>query len=262
MKFITADQRSPEWYAARLGRATASRFKDIIAIGAKGQYLKPHYDYIQELVSERLIGEAGQKEMFINDAMKWGMMNEDLARTTYQLKTGNKVSGEGFIQHDTLMSGASTDGLVNDEGNLEIKCLTPINHLYEIIKHNTMPDVYKAQVQGQLWITGRAWCDFVGYDSRLPVGIDLFTVRVERDDDYINWLEEEVTNFLLEVDKDFSYFLQFLPVTKRTCHNCGVIFIDKVALCTACGTNGATVNKVLEPASMVLGTITDRKAVA
>lgn len=248
MKFLNVKQRTDEWYQARLGLVTGSRMKDVIAFGKRdGKPLKARSDYLREVVAERLVGEIGKREVYVTPEMLWGQMNEGIARSTYQLQTGNKVGQEGFIRHDTLMCGVSTDGLVNNEGNLEIKCLTTRNHLYEIIKYGTMPEEYKPQVQMQLWITEREWCDFVGYDSRVPSGLDLLVVRVYRDEDYINYLEEETKNFLEEADHDVRHFLRYLPVADRVCHNCGSVFTDKLALCPDCHSNRTEIKNVLQP---------------
>lgn len=264
MKFITADQRSPAWFAARLGRVTGSRFKDVMAISKKtGEPLKAREDYRKELVTERILGDAGKKEVFMTDAMRWGQLNESLARTQYSLMTGNKVTEEGFIQHDDLMVGVSTDGLVtsgSQEGNLEIKCLEPHNHLYNIAMNNAMPDDYRDQVQGQMWITGRPWCDFVGYDSRMPDGLDLFVTRILRDEDYIMQLEAEIMGFLAEVERDFRHFLRYLPTAERVCRACGTMFIDKINLCPECMSNQCAIKKILQPAELRLLTIEEKEA--
>jgi hypothetical protein len=278
-KVITATQRTPEWYKARRGRATASRFKDIIATAktpkrdAEGNkyypYLASRETYMRQLVVERIYGSSYERDVFITEAMKWGMMNEDVARTQYMLRTGNKVQEEGFVQHLTLMAGCSTDGFVNADGNLEIKSLVPENHIFEIFwaamrvlndpdgdYKDLLPEDYKAQVQGQLWITGREWCDFVGGDSRAPKGLDLYAVRVYRDDDYIAMLEQEVIKFLAEVDRMYRYFLRCLPTCSRICRNCGVTFIDKVYTCPDCDSNNTFADKTLAPAELDLLSLT------
>lgn len=261
MLFVTASQRTDEWYAARLGRVTGSRMKDVIAWSSRrskdGTYpeLKARADYRKELVTERLIGDLGRKEVYVTPEMQWGQMNEDLARTTYQLRTGNKVSQEGFCQHEELMAGVSTDGFVNQEGNLEIKCLAPYNHLYEIVKEGKLPEVFKPQVSMQLWITERAWCDFIGYDSRMPVGIDLFYVRVKRDEEYIAYLEAQTRQFLSEVDRDVEFFMRYLPTAERTCRACGLVFTSKIAICPGCHSSSTQTDKVIEKPERELSTL-------
>lgn len=274
MRLVTAAQRTPEWFAARLGRVTGSRMKDVVAIGAKGQYLKARDDYRRELVAERIYGNTGVKDVFVTDAMKWGTMNESIARTNYCLRTGNKVAEEGFIIHQDKNDkgelvdyplGVSTDGLVNEDGNLEIKCLEPHNHLYTIMQQamnvladvdgnvaDIMPDAYRAQVQSQLWVTGRDWCDFVGYDSRAPKGLDLMAVRIYRDEMYIAFLKNETEAFLAEVERDFKEFLKYLPVAERLCRDCGTIFTDKIAFCQGCSGSNTAIEKIIEPPQVEL----------
>lgn len=253
MKFVDAPQRSPEWYKARLGKVTASEFKNVIAYGAKGQPLKARTDYKRQLVTERLIGWQADPGIYVTPEMQWGMMNEDTARQIYTLRTGLRTQQEGICLHDELAAGASVDGLVTDGiTNLEIKCLTSRNHLYEIVKLNSLPDAYRDQVQFQLWITERERCHFIGYDSRLPVGLDLFILEVPRDEEYIQYIEQETREFLAEVDKDVWYFMRYLPTAERVCRSDGTIFTDKLALCPECGMNNTQITKVLQEAEIKL----------
>jgi hypothetical protein len=271
MKIIEAEQRTPEWYSARLGRITGSRMKDVMSVGAKGQSLQARANYKRELVAERLTGEQVDKGMFVTEAMKWGIINEDIARTVYKLRTRNKVTEVGFVQHQEevdgelkdIMVGVSPDGLVNDDGLLEIKCLMTHNHLYNILQNamhifaeddsdikDLIPKDYRDQVQMQMWVTGRDWCDFVGYDSRLPVGLDMFTVRVPRDDEYIELMKKMSEQFLGEVDRDFKSFLQYLPTAQRACKFCGAVYVDKLSICPEQGCYGTSskILKIIEPA--------------
>lgn len=261
MRFVTDEQRSPAWYQSRLGKVTGSMVKNVVAFSKRGvknketgevEYpeLESRAKYRRQLVTERIYGMAGVEEVYVNDAMRWGMMNEDIARTQYKLATGNKVTEEGFcimeVDGKDVMAGCSTDGLVNDDGNLEIKNLTPSNHLYEIVKHNDLPKQFKDQVQFQLLVTGRDYSHFVGYDSRAPQGIDILAVHVERDEDYINYLEAETFKFLEEVDRDFNMFLQYLPVAERVCKDCGTIFTDQINICPGCYSNAIRITKILQ----------------
>lgn len=289
MKFVTAAQRTPEWYQARLGKVTASAVKDVIAYSKRGIYvrdedneyvldengdrvieypeLEARKKYRRQLVTERIYGMAGVEEPYVNDAMRWGMLNEDIARTQYKLATGNKVSEEGFCIYELdgkeIMAGCSTDGLINNEGNLEIKNLTPSNHLYEIIRENKLPDQFKDQVAMQLWVTGREWADFVGYDSRAPQGIDILAVHVERDEEmeeHISYLESEIFKFLEEVDREYKWFLQYLPFAERVCKDCGTIFESYVNICPSCYSNTIRLEKIItEPRLNLLNNIAKRK---
>lgn len=254
MKFILAPQRSDIWYQARVGRVTGSDVTNVITRSkvknkfGESAYLKGRDDYKKIIVAERIYGQIATPQRYVTEEMKWGIANERAARTLYKLKTLSKVTEEGFIQDDKLMVGVSTDGLVNNEGNLEIKCLTPVNHLYEIVRHNAMPDDYKPQVQMGLWVTHRKWCDFVGYDSRAGKGLDIFSVRVLRDEPYIKMMKAEVIKFLKEVDEDIVNFLAFLPLAEKTCTTCGNVFKAQLPQCLNCNGFATIINKILKPA--------------
>jgi putative phage-type endonuclease len=192
----TADQRTDDWYAARCGKATASRFKDAIAALKSGAPAQAQRDYLTELVVERLTQQPIQR--FQNAAMTWGTEQEPAARAAYERVTGTSVEETGFIAHDILLAGCSPDGLVDWDGLVEIKC--PWNtavHIETLL--NGMPDEHIPQVQGQMWITGRQWCDFVSYDPRMPEPLQLHVQRINRDPAYVADLERRVTEFLAEV---------------------------------------------------------------
>lgn len=237
-------QRTEEWYEARLGKVTASRMKDVMAYGAKGQPLKIRDDYKKELVAERLTHQPANPDQYVSYEMKWGMAYEAVARTRYELSTGNKVDDAPFVEHETLMAGASPDGFVGKEGLLEIKCMKTSNQLYSCFIDHEYPEEFKPQMMMQMWITGREWVDFVAYDPRLPDGLDLFVQRVVRDEDYINMIEAEATTFLEEIDRNVGYFMGLLPIKERTCRECGLVFADRVPKCNACGSTDVATNFV------------------
>jgi putative phage-type endonuclease len=192
----TATQRDADWYAARCGKATASRFKDAMATLKNGQPAQAQRDYLTELVVERLTGRAIQK--FTTAAMLWGTEQEAAARAAYEQSTGTEVEETGFIAHDNLYAGCSPDGLVDWDGLIEIKC--PYNsavHIETLL--GGMPTEHMPQVQGQMWITGRQWCDFVSYDPRMPAELQLHVQRIQRDPSFIADLEAKVTSFLQQV---------------------------------------------------------------
>ena len=191
----TADQRTADWYAARIGKATASRFKDAIAVLKSGAPAQAQRDYCTELVVERLTGQRVQK--FVTAAMQWGD-HEPEARAAYERATGTSVEETGFIAHDTLLAGCSPDGLVDWDGLIEIKCpWNTANHIETLL--NGMPAEHTAQVQGQMWITGRQWCDFISYDPRMPEPLQLHVQRINRDPGFIADLEARITIFLQQV---------------------------------------------------------------
>lgn len=198
----TTEQRSAEWFQARLGKATASRFKDVLAKLRNGTESASRKNYRAQLVIERLTGQ--QAERFTSQAMIWGTETEDLARLAYTLATTNLVEEVGFIQHPSLQAGASPDGLVGLDGQIEIKCRLTAGHI-ETLRSGHMPPEHLPQVQGQLWITGRKWCDFVSYEPTLPENARLFIERIERDDEYIANLEAELVKFLEDVDSETEF---------------------------------------------------------
>jgi hypothetical protein len=191
-------QGTQEWFAARCGLATASRFKDILATVKSGE-AAGRRNYRAQLVCERLTGTP--QETFTNAAMQWGTDNEPFARIAYEAR-GNIVQEVGFIKHETLMAGASPDGYVGEEGGIEIKCPNTATHIDTLL--NGMPPDHKPQIQGQMWITGRKWVDFISYDPRLPEHMQLYVQRIERDETYIQTLEKEVAQFLAEVDETIN----------------------------------------------------------
>jgi putative phage-type endonuclease len=190
-------QGSPEWFAARLGRVTASRVADVIA-KTKSGYSTSRENYCVELALERLTGN--RQESFTNDAMKWGTETEPLARAAYEARTGAIVDEVGMVAHPTVaMTGASPDGLIDADGLLEIKCPNSATHAKTMLSKK--PDnKYIIQMMWQMICTGRKWCDFVSFDPRFPEHLQLFVSRIERDDEKCAELEAEVVKFLEEVE--------------------------------------------------------------
>lgn len=191
-------QGSDEWFAARLGRVTASRVADLIA-RTKSGYSTSRANYAAQLVAERLTGVV--QDSYTNTAMQWGTDQEPDARAAYEFLSGNIVTEVGFVLHPTiLMSGASPDGLVGAEGLVEIKCPNTATHI-ETLLGASVPAKYETQMLWQMACTGRKWCDFVSYDPRLPEDMQVFIHRMPRDEAKITELEVEVKGFLFEVDQ-------------------------------------------------------------
>lgn len=190
-------QGTPEWFAARCGKVTASRVADVIAKTKTG-WGASRANYLAELVAERLTGNVA--EGFTNAAMRWGTETEPEARRAYEFYSDAEVTQIGFVDHPKIaMSGASPDGLVGSDGLVEIKCPNTSTHI-DTLLGLTLPDKYVVQMQWQLACTGREWCDFVSYDPRMPEEMRAFIKRVERDDDRISELENMVEAFLAEVE--------------------------------------------------------------
>lgn len=190
------DQRSEEWFAARLGKVTASRVADVIAKTKTG-YSASRENYMAQLVVERLTNT--QAESFTNAAMQWGTDQEPFARAAYEVQQNVLVDETGLVDHPTIeMAGASPDGLVGEDGLVEIKCPNTATHIDTLLTQ-TVPGKYITQMQFQMACTGRQWCDFVSFDPRMPTKAQLFVKRVYRDDGFIKEMESEITKFLAEV---------------------------------------------------------------
>ena len=151
-----------------------------------------------QLVVERMTNQVA--ESYSNAAMEWGTENEPFARAAYEVKTGNTVDQVSAIDHPRIaMSAASPDGLIGDDGCLEIKCPNTATHIDTILGDEPTKKYYD-QMQWQMACTDRKWCDFVSFDPRMPSHLQLFVKRIERNDSYIAELESEVVQFLSEVD--------------------------------------------------------------
>jgi len=191
------EQRTPEWFSARIGKATASRIADIVA-KTKSGYSTSRANYMAELICERLTGMQGAS--FSSAAILWGIEKEPEARAAYEDAVGQLVVETGFIPHSSIaMSGASPDGFVGDDGLVEIKCPLTATHIDTLLDQN-VPKKYVTQMQWQMACTGRKWCDFVSFDPRMPENMRTFIKRVERDDAVIAEFEKEVKSFLEELD--------------------------------------------------------------
>ena len=187
------EQRTDEWFAARLGKVTASKVSDVMSKGMGRE------TYMTYLIAEVLTTERASS--FTNTAMEWGTATEPYARQAYEALNNLWVEEIGFAQHPTIeRAGASPDGLVGDDGLIEIKCPNTATHLDTLID-KTIPKKYINQMQFQMACTGRKWCDFVSFDNRLPEDLQIFVKRVDRDDAYILEMESEINKFLAEMQE-------------------------------------------------------------
>lgn len=197
--WITAPQGSDAWLKSRIGNLTASRMADAMDVLKTGKESEKRRRLKLEIVAERLTGRA--TEVYVNDAMKHGIKYEPEARAAYEDATGHLVATCGLAMHDTIpYLGASPDGLVGDDGLLEIKCPSLTTYLqYKI--DGVVPDQYKPQMMLQMICTGRAWCDFVAYHPFLPYGINLFVVRYAPSEDDLAKVKSAAEQFLNEVEE-------------------------------------------------------------
>jgi len=192
-----SEQGTEAWFAARLGKVTASRVADVIAKTKTG-WGASRANYMAELIAERLTGVPA--ESYVNAAMVWGTATEPQARAAYSFYADVDVTEVGFIEHPSIsLTGASPDGLVGTDGLVEFKCPNTATHI-DTLLGEPVPGKYYTQMQWQLACTGRHWCDWVSYDPRLPGSMQLFVQRVPRDDTMIASLEKLVAEFLAEID--------------------------------------------------------------
>lgn len=200
---ITAAQRSPEWFAARAGRLTGSRAADAIDFTkTKGESAKRR-DYRYQLVAERLTG-LPQEDGFVSEAMQRGIDKEDAALGAYELVTGRAARKTGFLAHTELLVGCSLDAHVGEfAGIVEVKCPKTATHI-KYLRDGKVPDDYLPQILHNLWIAGAGWCDFVSFDDRLPEHMQVFVVRVERNEKAIAEYATKAMQFLDEVELELA----------------------------------------------------------
>jgi len=196
------EQRTDEWFAARCGNLTASVFSDVMTKTKTG-YGASRKNLMARLIIERLTGLP--VSIPTTAAMQWGTDTEPEAREEYEEHNEVLVVEEGYVPHPTIVgAGASPDGLVGEDGLLEIKCPNTATHL-DFILSNAIPKKYQMQMQWQMACTGREWCDFLSYDPRLPAPLDYRCQRVERDDGLIRQMEEEAEIFLGELKSKIDF---------------------------------------------------------
>lgn len=189
-------QGSPEWFAIRCGKVTASKVADVMARTKTG-WGASRANYAAQLVAERLTGKCA--EGYSNKEMQWGTETEPQARDAYSFIANVDVAQIAFVTHPTLPDcGASPDGLVGGDGLLEIKCPNTATHI-DTLLGESLPNKYILQMQWQMACTGRQWCDFVSFDPRMPESMQIYIERVKRDEEQIKTLEKEITSFLVEI---------------------------------------------------------------
>lgn len=192
------EQGTAEWLSERAGKVTASRIADVMA-KTKAGYGAGRANYMADLVAEMLTGTPRQG--FTNEAMRWGTDTEPQARAMYELETGLTVIETGFVPHPVLDgTGASPDGLVGNDGLVEIKCPNTATHI-ETLRGAAIDRKYLLQMHWQMICTGRDWCDFVSFDPRLPLEMQMHVRRVERDAELAEEITAEVTQFLTELNQ-------------------------------------------------------------
>jgi putative phage-type endonuclease len=192
-------QGTDEWKAERLGKVTASRIYDITARIKSGGFSSQRKAYATQLAIEKISNQPYTFQQSL--AMQHGTATEPLARDAYRSTIFEEVVEVGFIDHPFILNaGASPDGLVGDDGLVEIKCPESHTHIGYLLE-GVIPEKYAAQMQWQMACTGRKWCDFVSFDPRCPENLQIFIKRLPRDEVFIACTEEMIKTFLKEVDQ-------------------------------------------------------------
>ena len=195
------EQRSEEWFAARVGSLGASKIADALA-RTKSGWGATRANVMAALIAERLTGIP--HDGYVNSIMLRGIEVEPEARSAYSFYNNCDVVEVGLVRHPVIVnSHASPDGLVGDDGLVEIKSPNTSTHI-EALLGASVPQKYKYQMQWQMACTGRAWCDFVSFDPRMPEELKIHICRIDRDDALIATLESEVIEFLTEVDSKLA----------------------------------------------------------
>ena len=190
------EQGTDAWLAARLGKPSASMFSKLITMTGKPSASADAY--INQLLGERLTGKS--EPHYTSEAMILGTEREPLARADYEFITGNKVDQFGFILDDSQSYGCSPDGLIGDEGGLEVKCPAQTTQAgYWRDKQSGVKKYYQ-QIQGCMWVTGRKWWDFFSYHPDMPHVL----VRVDRNEEYIEKLSQQVLLATTTIEKEMG----------------------------------------------------------
>lgn len=200
MIVLDCPQRSDEWRQARVGRLCGSRAGDMLATLKSGGEAASRRDLRVQLALERILN-VSQENGYLNADMERGIALEADALAMYEARTGQLLRSVGYVMHDSLLAGCSPDGLVGDDGLVEVKCPRSANHL-AYWKAGTVPKDHLPQIVHGLWITERRWCDFISYDDRFPESLQFFCVRYPRNDVEVQLYQRNVEAFLAEVEAE------------------------------------------------------------
>ncbi|EJF74212.1 hypothetical protein MCO_01838 [Bartonella sp. DB5-6] len=199
------EQRTAEWFQARLGKVTASNIYNILSKTTKGLPTSKYEDYKIKLITERLTREISP--YYETEDMRWGVEHEDDALKEYAFIYDADITKCGFIQHPTIeMAGASPDGLIGEDGLIEVKCPRSVNHMRFCISDEIKPE-YHAQMQFQMACTGRKWRHFISYNPQFvgrSTGLRMKIKRVHRDEKQIEEINKAVEAFLAEIEREIQ----------------------------------------------------------
>lgn len=191
IEIFDCEQGSEDWFRVRMGLITASEFGTLLMQGRGGGDSKTRRTYMLKLMGERLTGDPMYH--YQNDHMERGHVQEPEARDMYAFMKDVEPRRVGFLRNGNV--GCSPDSLIGDVGMLEIKSKLAHIHL-DVVLGDAVPNEHMAQIQGQLWVAEREWCDFVSYCPKLP----LFVKRVHRDEKQIAAIKKAVDIFENELN--------------------------------------------------------------
>jgi len=236
VKVLKVTQGTAEWALARSGHVTSSRICDVMAKIKSGE-AAARRDYRIQLVAERLTGKPSESG-YTNAYMIRGTEQEPFARAAYEMRSDVMVDQVGFVLHEELEHcGCSPDGLVGDDGLLEIKCPKTSTHIGYILDGG-IPSEYRLQMLWQMECTGRSWCDFLSYDPRLPENLQLFIRRYERNDERLAEIRKEVVRFNAEVEAVIKN-LPFANMDTEEQLSASIVSINRKREGTLCGHSSA-----------------------
>jgi hypothetical protein len=192
-------QLSAGWFQERAGFCTGSHANDLLDFTAKGLPGAKRKTYFRTKIGELLTGNAIQ-EGYVSPEMLSGIEREPLARTAYELQEGVMIEEVEFVKHPTVpRAGGSCDGFVGEDGIIEIKCGKIGTHIQWVLD-GKVPEEHLGQINFYLWVTGRAWCDFVAFNPEVPKPLQLMVIRHQRDESAIARIEAAVADFNAQID--------------------------------------------------------------
>jgi len=194
MRIVSCEQGSEIWQKSRIGLITASKFRDATETLKNGNPTAKSTLYAAQVAIERISGQPCN-EGYNSWQMQRGQAKEPMGRMEYEVATGNIASESGVCISDDSLFGYSSDGLVGDDGLIEIKSIVSAIGVLEMWRDGDISE-YMHQIQGGMWITGRKWCDFVMYCPQLePIGKQMFIKRVDRDESFIEDMDQKLFRF-------------------------------------------------------------------
>lgn len=199
MKIINVQQLSGEWFQAHCGKVTGSHMKALLDITKKGEPGSTRKTYFRTKLAEMLTGVAIQ-DNYVSKEMLDGIEREPIARAAYEAQEECMVEEVGFVMHDSIERfGCSPDGLVDQDGGVEIKCPKAGTHLHWIM-NGKIPEEHTPQLRAELSVTGLKWIDFVSFNPEVPKPLRLMVIRMTHEQADVGLIEEAVQQFISELD--------------------------------------------------------------